>query len=124
MTLFLLFLFSAIVFGWIESYTMEHGFSPGPPNLWGFRWQYHGAVLSLALALAYATNRWFALPWWFLLEDLTFFAMSKWAFSYKFRLTEDAWIARLMGSTKVGKAMIPIAYLFLLVAGWFSLSYL
>lgn len=120
----LLFLLIALVYGWIEAFAMEHGFSPGPTDFLGFKKAYHGAMLLLAALIGIACGEVAAIFWWVLVEDLAFWAASKWAFSYRFRLTEDSWITRMMGHLVWGRVMIPVLYIFLLIAGYFSYTYL
>lgn len=124
MDMLILFLTSAVVFGWIESFAMENGFQVGAPNFLGFKLQYHGAILLLAILVGIACRSLTALPWWALVEDIAFWASSKWAFSYKFRLTEDSWITRMMDAYVIGTVMVPVVWVALLFAGYFTFTLL
>ena len=120
----ILYLLTALVYGWIEAFIMEHGFSTGPMDFFGFKKAYHGAMLALAVLIGLATGCVFQIFWWALVEDLTFWGASKWAFAYKFKLTQDSWITRMLGSATVGKVMVPVIHIVLLVAGYFTFIYL
>ncbi len=124
-----LYLLTGIIYGWIEAFAMEHGFSTGEMDFFGFKKAYHGAMLLLTLTIGYAIGCLDEVFWWVLVEDLTFFASSKWGprklgFTYKFKLTQDSWIAKMMGSLKYKNVMVPIVYVFLFIVGLASVYYL
>jgi hypothetical protein len=114
----ILFLLTAAVYGWIEAFAMENGFHVGAPDFCGFVKRYHGAMLALVLLIGFGFGELRALPWWILVEDTSFFASSKWGLDYKFKLTRDSWIARMMGSIVSGRIMVPVVYVFLFALGF------
>ena len=123
------YLFTASIYGWIEAFAMEHGFHTGVMDLWGFKAAYHGAMLLLALTIGWGMNCLEGIIWWALVEDLAFWAASKWGprrwgFGYKFKLTQDSWIARMLGSLKYGRLLVPVIHPALFVSGfllvWFG----
>lgn len=118
-----LYLFTGAIYGWIEAFAMEHGFSTGAMDFYGFKKAYHGAMLLLVIAIGIGMGCPEGLFWWVLIEDLTFWTASKWGprnwgFTYKFKLTEDSWIARMLGSFKHKGLLIPIIHPVLFVAGF------
>jgi hypothetical protein len=114
----ILFLLTAAVYGWIEAFAMENGFHVGASDFCGFVKRYHGAMLALVLLIGFGFGELRVLPWWILVEDASFFASSKWGLDYKFKLTRDSWIARMMGSIVSGRIMVPVVYLFLFALGF------
>lgn len=114
----LIFLLTGLVYGYIECYVMEHGFSTARMDFLGFKAAYHGAMLLLALSIGYGLGCLWAIVWWALVEDLAFWASSKWLLSYKYKLTSDSWIALKMGSVKQGRVMIPVVYVVMASVGW------
>jgi hypothetical protein len=114
----ILYLITAILYGYIECYVMENGFAIGQMDFLGFKLKYHGPMLLLALTIGYAAGVMWAIVWWALVEDLAFWGSSKWFLSYKYKLTADSWIAKKMGSITQGRVMIPVVYVVMLAAGW------
>ena len=116
-------LLTALVYGWIECYIMEHGFSTGAPDLVGtFNAAYHGAMFVLFCLICYGCRApWWSVFWWALLEDLAFWAASKWGphrwFSYKYKLTKDSWIAKMMSSFRYKNIMVPVVHVVLFILG-------
>lgn len=111
------YLLSGLVFGRIESYAMEHGFKIGEMDFYGFKAAWHGAMLALALTVGIGTQSLDGIFWWILVEDLSFWASSKWLGLYKYKLTEDSWIAKKLGSIKYKRVLIPLVHPALFLVG-------
>jgi len=115
------YLLTGVIYGYIEAYIMEHGFSTGEMDFFGFKKAYHGALLALAVTIGIGTMSLEGLFWWILLEDLSFWAASKWLLSYKYKLTKDSWIAKKLGSLKYKNILVPIVHVALFLLGFLTL---
>jgi hypothetical protein len=112
------FLLTAVIFGWLEAFEMEHQFHTGPPDFLGkFVLKYHGPMFVFVLLVGLSNECPHLVAWWALVEDLSFWAFDKWFLGYNFKLTKDSWIVNMMGGIASGRILIPIVYLVLFAAG-------
>ena len=111
------YILTGVIYGYIEAYVMEHGFSTGDMDFYGFKKSYHGALLLLALTIGIGTMSLEYFFFWVLAEDLSFWAASKWCLSYKYKLTEDSWIAKKLGSLKYKRVLVPVVHIALFAIG-------
>ena len=111
------YLLTGVIYGYIEAYVKEHSFAIGQMDFFGFKKAYHGALLALAVTIGIGTMSLEGLFWWVLVEDLSFWAASKWMLSYKYKLTVDSWIAVKMGSLKYKSVLVPIVHVALFLIG-------
>lgn len=102
---------TAVFYGIIEQFVIQHGFHIGPPDFLGyFVFRYHGVMFLLCYTILWACNTVWMLPVWILVEDMFYFIGNK-----EDPLTDKEWITGGLGGFYIAGQFIPWVYVGLAV---------
>jgi len=109
------FLFTAVIYGWIEANIYKVGWSSPPPHIYGLSIKYHGGLFALmagvyVASVGFSPHGLWAVPLWLMTEDIFYYVFNSGDWT-----NEPDWNSFGLGGIRVLGLFVPNTYLILTV---------